>query len=100
MQNKQPALAATMPQTQAGRRVRRGLTLPEGLRIEKDPLRISLFLPMIITVSRIHQHWKLLGRLRPALVLAALTALYAYLNPRFIAPQGLLRTWPARLVAA
>jgi O-antigen ligase len=89
-----------IPRPQAGRRARPGLTLPDGLRIERDPLRLSLFFLMIITVSRIHQHWKLLGRLRPALVLAALTGLYAYLNPRFIAPQGLLRTWPARVVAA
>jgi O-antigen ligase len=74
--------------------------VPDGLRIERDPLRTSLFLLMIITVSRIHQHFKVIGRLRPALVLAALTAAYAFLNPRFITPQGVMRTWPAKVIAA
>jgi O-antigen ligase len=78
---------------------RRRFRVPDALRIEKDPLRISLFLLMIVTVSRIHQHFKAIGRLRPALVLAALTAIYAFLNPRLITPYGVMRTWPARVIA-
>ena len=64
--------------------VRRGAAFRDFFRIETDPLRLSLFFLMIVTVSRIHQHWKPVARLRPALVLAVLTAVYAFLNPRFV----------------
>jgi O-antigen ligase len=79
---------------------RPGAAFRDLFRIETDPLRLSLFFLMIVTVSRIHQHWKPVARLRPALVLAVLTALYAFLNPRFVSPQGVLRTWPARVMFA
>ena len=49
----------------------------QWMRMQFDPLRISLFLLMIITVSRIHQHFRIIGKLRPALLLAFATALVA-----------------------
>jgi hypothetical protein len=92
------AASPVRPVAAVGRRRPDGLS--SAFRIESDPLRISLFLLMIVTVSRVHQHYKFIGKLRPALVLAALTAVYAYLNPRFITPHGVMRTWPARVMAA
>ena len=73
---------------------------PGYLKLARDPLRISLFLLTIITISRIHQHWKFIGKLRPALVLAFLTAVYAYLNPRLIEKRGPFYTWPAKVTLA
>ena len=70
------------------------------LKLARDPLRISLFLLTVITISRVHQHWKFIGRLRPALVLAFLTAVYAYLNPRLIERRGPFYTWPAKVTLA
>ncbi len=99
MLNQSPPVAATAAHRPDAGRLRRGLQAG-GLRIETDPLRIFLFLLMVMTVSRVHQHFGMVARLRPALVMAALTAIYAFLNPRWISPQGVLRTWPARVVAA
>jgi O-antigen ligase len=70
------------------------------LRIARDPLRISLFLLTIVTISRIHQHWHILAVFRPALVLACFTAAYAYLNPRLIERRGPFYTWPAKATLA
>ncbi len=73
---------------------------PAYLAMARDPLRISLFLLTIVTISRIHQHWKFIAVLRPALVLAFLTAVYAYLNPRLIERRGPFYTWPAKVTLA
>jgi O-antigen ligase len=70
------------------------------LRLARDPLRISLFLLTIITISRVHQHWRFLAVLRPALLLAFMTAVYAYLNPRLIERRGPFYTWPAKVTLA
>jgi O-antigen ligase len=70
------------------------------MRVAFDPLRISLFLLMIISVSRIHQHFKVIGKLRPALILAAATGVYALLNPRFIRSENLKEVWFSRVVLA
>lgn len=65
-----------------------------------DPLRISLFLLTLISISRIHQHVAIIGKLRPALLLVAATAGYAFLYPRYLVSGSILRTWPARMMAA
>jgi hypothetical protein len=70
------------------------------MKLVKDPLRISLVLLTIINVSRVHQHFPFLIKLHPALVLAALIGMYAILNPRYVSPQGLFKSWPAKLVLA
>jgi len=71
-----------------------------GLPWPKDPLRISLFLLMVLNISRVHQHFGAIGRLRPALLLAGATALYALMNPRYVNSDKLLRYWPARVILA
>jgi len=65
-----------------------------------DPLRLMLFLLIIMNVSRVHQHFPFLRPLRPAMLLVLLTALYAYLNPKFVVLENLFRTWPAKVIAA
>jgi O-antigen ligase len=68
------------------------------MRTQFDPLRISLFLLMIITISRIHQHIRIIGKLRPALLLAFATAFYALMQPKLIRPENLKDLWIPRVV--
>lgn len=63
-----------------------------------DPLRISLFLLTVLTISRIHQHFPALAKLHPALLLAIATGIYALMNPRLINAGRLLQYWPSRVV--
>jgi O-antigen ligase len=70
----------------------------QWMRMQFDPLRISLFLLMVITVSRIHQHFKIIGKLRPALLLAFATALYAFLQPKLIRADNLKQVWISRMI--
>jgi O-antigen ligase len=77
---------------------RRGRAGDAPLRV--DPLRKTLFLLTLLTVSRIHQHFGLVGALRPALLLALAALAYAVLNPRFLSRAPWFRTWPARSVMA
>ncbi len=63
-----------------------------------DPLRASLILLMVVTISRVHQHFVAIGRLRPALVLGVFAGLWAILDPRALDLPGLLRYRPAKLM--
>jgi O-antigen ligase len=69
------------------------------LGIVRDPLRVLLFVLTIVTVSRVHQHYPLLMKLRPALLLVIAATGYAYLNPRYLTRANVLALWPMRLVA-
>lgn len=68
------------------------------LRLELDPLRIALFVLTVLTISRVHQHYPMLAKARPALLLVAASIGYAYLNPRYLTRANLLRLWPMRLM--
>jgi hypothetical protein len=68
------------------------------LRIVQDPLRLLLFALTILTVSRVHQHYPLLMKARPALLLVIGTTAYAYLNPRYLTTTNVLKSWPMKLV--
>lgn len=70
------------------------------LSFDWDPLRIAVFMLTVITVSRIHQQYGFIAKLRPALLLTFLAALYAYLNPRYLATGSIFRTWPGKVVLA
>jgi O-antigen ligase len=71
-----------------------------GLGVSLDLLRAAVVLLIVLNVSRIHQHFGWLAPTRPALVLAAAAALYAYLNPRLLSTKGLFTTWPPRVILA
>ena len=97
-------LSAQSPQlarnaAHSGRAINRSARVDERLRIVRDPLRIILFLATVMTVSRVHQHYPPVARLRPVLLVVILAAAYAYLNPRFLGRTNVLTLWPMRLVA-
>jgi O-antigen ligase len=74
-------------------------TTTAPLALVRDPLRVVLFILTVITISRIHQHYPVLEKFRPALLLVIASIGYAYLNPRYLTPTNVLRLWPMRLVA-
>lgn len=69
------------------------------LTIPKDPLRISLFLVVLFSISRIHQHFGVIGQLRPAFLLFAFCALYVVLVPRSIDIRNLSGSWAPKAMA-
>ncbi|HJQ10489.1 MAG TPA: O-antigen ligase family protein [Gemmatimonadaceae bacterium] len=69
------------------------------LRLVFDPLRVLLVALTIVTISRVHQHYSLLMKLRPALLLAIGSVAYAYLKPRALTRSNVLGYWPMRNVA-
>ncbi|HEV7596322.1 MAG TPA: hypothetical protein VGO33_15095, partial [Gemmatimonadaceae bacterium] len=69
------------------------------LRFVRDPMRVALFVTMILTVSRVHQHYGFLAKFRPVLLLVLAAGGYAYLNPRYLTRTNVLTLWPMRLVA-
>ncbi len=91
----------TTPTLRAARGVCvRTTTRARGVLATLDPLRIALFLLMVVTISRIHQHLGLLGAVRPALILAGVAFVYALVKPSAVAGIRWLRHWPARVIVA
>jgi O-antigen ligase len=68
------------------------------LTMTHDPLRILLFLLMIVTISRVHLHYPILAVFRPALLLSFGAVVYAFLNPRSLTSNNVLNLWPMRMV--
>src|SRR6266446_6505243 len=65
-----------------------------------DPLRTAMFVLTVITISRVHQHYPVLEKVRPAVLLVIASVGYAYLHPPYLTRTNVLRFWPMRLVAA
>jgi O-antigen ligase len=74
--------------------------MESSFRAERDPFRIALFILTVLTVSRIHEQYKWLSVLRPALVATAAAAIYAYLRPQVVATRSLFATVPGKVIAA
>jgi O-antigen ligase len=71
----------------------------ERLSLVRDPLRLLLFALTVLTVSQLHQHYPMMMKLRPALLLVIASTGYAFLNPRYLTRANVLDIWPMRLVA-
>src|SRR5262245_20221515 len=66
--------------------------------IARDPLRIMLFLLTLMTVSRVHQHYPFIAKLRPALLLTIAAAAYAYMQPKNLSRVNVFGLWPMRRI--
>lgn len=66
----------------------------------KDPMRLALGVLMVMTVSRVHQHFGWLAPFRPALLVFGACVAYAYMNPKLLNKGRLLRSWYARVFVA
>lgn len=80
-------------------RVQTTAAAPRDLALKLDPLRITIALLIVVSISRIHQHFGPVAALRPALLLVVLAGAYAYLNPRLVNTGELFRTLPAKAMA-
>jgi O-antigen ligase len=98
--------AAARSSRHTGLRSTAGATAPvvgtaaAPLTLVRDPLRVTLFVLTILTISRVHQHYPVLEKFRPALILVIVSIGYAYLNPLYLTRANVLRLWPMRLIAA
>lgn len=70
----------------------------DTLAFSRDPLRITMFTLLIVTVSRVHQHYPILARLRPGLALVAIAGAYAWLHRKALTRDRVLQRWPMRRV--
>lgn len=70
-----------------------------SLRVVVDPLRATLFVTTVLTVSRVHQHYSFLAKFRPVLLFVLAAGAYAYLYPRYLTKINVLKLWPMQLVA-
>lgn len=65
----------------------------------RDAFRLSLWFMVLLSISRIHQHFGQLGALRPALLAAVLALALAVLNASTLSWVN-MKTRPARLMVA
>jgi len=65
-----------------------------------DGLRVSLFLLIVINVSRVHQAIAIVGKARPALTLVFLAGAFVLLRPKAASTAALFKTTEAKLIAA
>jgi O-antigen ligase len=72
---------------------------PKRLTLARDPMRVALFILTIVTVSRVHQHYPVLAKLRPALLLTLAAAGYAWAHPKYLTRANVFNLWPMRRVA-
>lgn len=91
------ALMAVVPQTRGRSKSHQGPT--DTFKGTVDPFRNVLFVLMVMTISRVHQHFGFLRPFRPALVLVLLACMYAYLNPRFLSIGSIFKTTNAKVIA-
>ena len=63
------------------------------LALVRDPLRLALFILTVITISRVHQHYPVLEKFRPAMLLVVAAVGYAYLHPRYLTRRNVFSAW-------
>jgi O-antigen ligase len=84
--------AASAPAVVAGRP---GI---EAAKPRLDFLRFAVALLIVMVVSRVHQIIPGLGALRPALVFALGSFIYAFLHPRALTPDNVMKFWWSRAI--
>src|SRR6266851_10259984 len=95
-----PSAAMSFPAVDRGRH-RRSPSLGVSASARGiDPLRIALCLVVFLSIGRMHQHYAILSLFRPALVLVGLATALALLQPKYLSQAPVLKTWPAKIVAA
>jgi O-antigen ligase len=67
--------------------------------VPREGLQFVLFLLVVFSISRIHQHYGFIGAIRPGVALVSLAGLFALINPSRLDFAG-FSTRPAKLVAA
>ena len=71
-----------------------------GPFIPRDPLRIAIFLYIIVSIARVHQLIPGLASLRPGLLLLGVAVGFAFLAPGSVGWKNLDHSWPAKALFA
>src|SRR4051812_17781511 len=72
---------------------------PKRLALARGPMRVALFILTLVTVSPVHQHYPVLAKLPPALLLTVAAAGYAWAHPKYLTRTNVFNLWPMRRVA-
>jgi hypothetical protein len=94
-------LPAAIPARDTGAALRAAPAVATGigqLKWQWDPMRVGLFVLTLIVVSRFHQHWKVIGRLRPALLMVALLGFYTLANPKSVNADNTIKYWSSKVI--
>ncbi len=94
-----PEMAAVQGARPAARQRAATRVVPD-IPVTLDGLRLSLFLLVVINVSRVHQAVDLIAKMRPGLTLVFLAGAIAVLRPRMANTAGLFKTTEAKLIGA
>jgi hypothetical protein len=68
------------------------------MRWNLDPFRVCLLLVVVLTISRVHEHFSIVTRARPVLLLVLVAVAYAFLRPRLVGRKW-VGTWPPKIIA-
>jgi O-antigen ligase len=63
-----------------------------------DGLRLALFTLVVVNISRMHEFFGVVGKMRPALVATGLALLCAFLQPKRVSFQRVVRYWPGKML--
>jgi O-antigen ligase len=66
----------------------------------QDPYRLAMLLLIVFSISKLPGYFGILRVTRPSFLLFGFCLVYAFANPRKLAPGSILRFWPAKVVAA
>jgi O-antigen ligase len=77
---------------------RRGAARHGLSKLIRDPLRLALLASIILGVARIHEHFRIIGMLRPALLLFLFCIGYSLLVPSSVRWKLIGKTWSSRAV--
>lgn len=86
------------PQARARRPAATGESLWQQI-VPRNGYTLALWVMLVLSISRIHQHLSFLAVLRPALMAALAALAFALMNPGLLSTAN-LRTKPARYMIA
>ncbi len=70
------------------------------LPLKLDALRLGLSLLIVMNVSRVHQAFGFLEKIRPALLLVLFCGVYVLLKPAKVSASGIMKTTEGKLILA
>jgi len=65
-----------------------------------DVLRLVLFVLILVNISRMHEYFGGISKMRPALIASAVAILCVFLRPKLVSLPQVLRYWPGKLIVS
>ncbi|MFL5613849.1 MAG: O-antigen ligase family protein [Gemmatimonadaceae bacterium] len=70
----------------------------EALVPRLDALRLALFILILVNISRMHEYFGIIGRLRPAFVATGVALICVLLQPKLLSFSTVMRYWPGKIL--